>query len=124
LGSEQLQGALGKRSLVHFDPQGHLPPQIIVRPRLGLFVRDPLIGLQQQGVGQQAGGYAGPPIVRTVEGGEVFVPKQSSALAGQEARRSCPGLQTPGIGYLPRIGCLVENVYQACLTPHFGYRGV
>jgi hypothetical protein len=45
LGVEELQGALGKRALIHLDPQGCFPSQIVVRSGLGLFVGDPIMRL-------------------------------------------------------------------------------
>ena len=66
--------------------------------------------LQQQGVGQQAGRHAGPPLVWAVEIGENFVPENLAALAGQETVEAVP----PN-----KVQVLVTCLEQAALTRAF-----
>ena len=76
LGAEHLQRALGEGPILHLNPQRHLPADVEVGPGLGLGVADLVMGLQQQGSGQQAGRHAVPAVVQAVELGEIGVPEQ------------------------------------------------
>ena len=84
LGAKHLQCALGKGPILHLNPQRHLPADVEVRSGLGLDVADLVVGLEQQGSGQQAGRHAVPAIVGAVELGEVGVPEQPAPPRGQQ----------------------------------------
>src|SRR6476620_7662033 len=45
LRSKLLQRALGERTRFQFNPQRHLPPQVIVGAWFGYFIRDVVVGL-------------------------------------------------------------------------------
>jgi hypothetical protein len=62
LRAEQLQGALGAGARVEADPQRDLPAQIAVGARLGLLIRDAVVGLQEQRGRQEARGALGRPL--------------------------------------------------------------
>jgi len=87
---EQLQRTLGERPLFQADLQRDFPAQVEVRPRLGLFVGNPFVGLQEQRRSQQARRDARSPVVRAVKVGEVLVREQLFAVAGEEAVDGVP----------------------------------
>lgn len=53
LGADHLQRALGKGTLFHLNPQGHLPPQVEVGSYLGLGVARLVVSLLVQPLSKQ-----------------------------------------------------------------------
>ena len=81
MGPEHLQRALGKWSILNLNPQRHLPADVEVSPGLGFSVADLVVGLQQEGSGQQAGRHAVPVVDGEVEPSEVGAPEQPAPQA-------------------------------------------
>ena len=63
IGLETGQGALGKGTVLHLDPQRHLPPDVEIRPRLASRSAHFVVGQQQRG-GHRPGRHAVPAVVR------------------------------------------------------------
>src|SRR5207302_6905800 len=84
LRSKLLQRTFGKRSHIQLDSQCYLPLQVEGGPTSGFVIRNPVLRLQHQGGGQQARRHTPPPVVATVECGEVFVTEQLIPLRGEK----------------------------------------
>jgi len=84
LGAKDLQGALGEGALVKRNTQSDLPAQVEVGALFGLLVRDAVVGLQEQGGGQEARGHAGTTVIQDVQRGELVIAEELSTLARQE----------------------------------------
>ncbi len=92
--------------------------------RFGLLVRNPVVGLEQQGRGQEARWDTQSPVGEAIEVGEVLVPKQLVALGGQQAVERVP----PDVLQIRVINSQRPIVSQACpkqrMHPLAASRGV
>src|SRR6266536_1006310 len=95
LRSKLLQRAFRKRSHVQLDSQCYLPLQVEGGPTSGFVIRNPVIRLQHQRGGQQARRHTRPPVVATVECGEVFVTEQLIPLRGEKPVEVLPANEVP-----------------------------
>ena len=83
LRSKLLQRAFGEWTRFQFNPQRHLPAQVVVGALFGFVIRDVVVGLQHQRRRQQAGWHARAPIVAAIQVGKVLVAEQLIPLARQ-----------------------------------------
>ena len=91
-----LPGTLRVRAHLHLHPQRYLPAQIHRGPAVCFRITDPVMCLQPQGCGQQAGRYAAPAIIPAIKGREILIPKQLPPPPGQPPVETVPAHQIQG----------------------------
>jgi hypothetical protein len=87
---KELERALGEGLVINSHSQGHLPLKVIVGAPLRLIIRGPIIGLKQQGHGQETRRDTSSAVVQAIHAGETLVPEQLSCVLGEKAVERLP----------------------------------